>query len=298
METANAMVMGSNHPGDLNQAMIELGSTVCKVRDPMCASCPIQRHCHAYQVTSEVSRSRNHTCRGADVCRQAPNFASVQDIEDACTLCEPLAVSHVNSYPMKAERKKPREEMDVVNVVEWRDRTHRWFLLVRRPKEGEYGNSTRCGIDPISVTGLLAGLYEFPTLCDVSPATPISELTKIPHALLSNILVPAIQKHALKVTLSDVDPHAVRIQDIKSGGDVLHVFSHIRKTYRLQWVVLEGGAVPPQLVLDPPVPGTKKGKGKTPNACQKEAAASQTVDMQSMHSSSKWVLLDEVAEAK
>jgi hypothetical protein len=31
-------------------------------------------------------------------------------------------------------------------------------------------------------------------------------------------------------------------------GDVLHVFSHIRKTYRVQWVVLEGaGTTPPQL---------------------------------------------------
>lgn len=43
------MVEGSNRPGDLNQALIELGSTVCKVRDPACGSCPLQKWCAAYQ---------------------------------------------------------------------------------------------------------------------------------------------------------------------------------------------------------------------------------------------------------
>jgi len=40
---------------------------------------------------------------------------------------------------MKAERKKVREELDIVNVVEWRERENsdRWFLLVRRPGVGE-----------------------------------------------------------------------------------------------------------------------------------------------------------------
>lgn len=36
------------HPGDINQALIELGSTVCKVREPSCTTCPIQQWCSAY----------------------------------------------------------------------------------------------------------------------------------------------------------------------------------------------------------------------------------------------------------
>ena len=43
-------------------------------------------------------------------------------------------------YPMKVEKKKAREELDIVNVVEWRKdvRAHeRWFLLTRRPEGGE-----------------------------------------------------------------------------------------------------------------------------------------------------------------
>jgi hypothetical protein len=42
---------------------------------------------------------------------------------------------------MKVERKKSREELDVVNVIEWRCNAkpdERWFLLVRRPEGGKY----------------------------------------------------------------------------------------------------------------------------------------------------------------
>ena len=34
-------------PGDLNQALMELGATVCLPRAPRCAGCPVARHCDA-----------------------------------------------------------------------------------------------------------------------------------------------------------------------------------------------------------------------------------------------------------
>ncbi len=34
-------------PGDWNQAMMELGATVCTPRSPRCAVCPLRRHCRA-----------------------------------------------------------------------------------------------------------------------------------------------------------------------------------------------------------------------------------------------------------
>jgi A/G-specific adenine glycosylase len=40
-----------NFPGDVNQALIELGSTVCRPRDPTCISCPLKNGCVAYQET-------------------------------------------------------------------------------------------------------------------------------------------------------------------------------------------------------------------------------------------------------
>ena len=70
----------------------------------------------------------------------------IGDIEDLCTLCDPIPVSDgfgappVTSYPMKVERKKQREELNIVSVVEWRSGSDRWFLLTRRPEGG-----TSCG---------------------------------------------------------------------------------------------------------------------------------------------------------
>jgi hypothetical protein len=42
----------------------------------------------------------------------------------------------VTAYPMKADKKKAREELDIVNVIEWRSGSNRQFLLVRRPEGG------------------------------------------------------------------------------------------------------------------------------------------------------------------
>lgn len=46
---ATALVEGTDHPGDLNQSLIELGSVLCKVRDPACSACPIRSWCKAFQ---------------------------------------------------------------------------------------------------------------------------------------------------------------------------------------------------------------------------------------------------------
>ena len=42
--------------GDYNQALMELGRTVCKPRNPLCESCPVQRHCRAYAHGTQADR--------------------------------------------------------------------------------------------------------------------------------------------------------------------------------------------------------------------------------------------------
>ena len=39
----------ADRPGDYNQAIMELGRTVCKPRNPLCLVCPVSHHCLAYQ---------------------------------------------------------------------------------------------------------------------------------------------------------------------------------------------------------------------------------------------------------
>ena len=45
-ESANAVLDGKR-PGDFNQAMMELGATVCLPRGPLCSVCPVLKLCHA-----------------------------------------------------------------------------------------------------------------------------------------------------------------------------------------------------------------------------------------------------------
>ena len=135
------------------------------------------------------------------------------------------------AYPMKGNRKKAREELDIVNVIEWRPSSsheQRWFLLVRRPENGKKsdllirtlpGGSNR--------TGLLAGLYEFPTTANVAISISSAALLKQTNDVLSKYIETAIQPF---------DPR-------QKKREVLS----FRKTYRVQWVILEGGQGPPQL---------------------------------------------------
>jgi A/G-specific adenine glycosylase len=46
-EEAAALVDGP-HPGDLNQALMELGATVCSPKAPRCLACPLVRSCAAH----------------------------------------------------------------------------------------------------------------------------------------------------------------------------------------------------------------------------------------------------------
>ncbi|KAI0700158.1 DNA glycosylase [Cerioporus squamosus] len=330
---AGAFVKDADRPGDVNQALIELGSTVCKVREPSCGACPLQRWCAAYQ-RQEAQRKEDEVCR-ACICRSAEkraapthrrgaNYATsstgdhrphVPDIEELCTLCEPLPVgSGVAAYPMKVEKKKAREELDIVNVIEWRQGPQgaRWFLLVRRP-EG----------------GLLAGLHEFPTAQNVPVTTSSTAQMAIADTLLSVLLVsPPPARSSRSAAPSDGSSHSprrrpakpspetrdaggLRVVKIVPAGDVLHIFSHIRKTYRVQWVLLEGGAEssdnPPPLVESPdlaveppgaPKPKTVKGKSSRKDRSTSTAKAQGTSPASPPPGqTTQWVPMDAVADA-
>ncbi len=52
--------VGDGDPGEWNQALMELGATLCTARDPRCAECPVREHCAAYAhgSVSELPRVR------------------------------------------------------------------------------------------------------------------------------------------------------------------------------------------------------------------------------------------------
>lgn len=53
-----------SHPGRHNQAVMELGAMVCTPRQPLCAQCPLQRHCKALKA-GQVHNYPRRTARKA-----------------------------------------------------------------------------------------------------------------------------------------------------------------------------------------------------------------------------------------
>ena len=49
------MLLADSRPGDFNQAMMELGATVCVPREPHCPVCPVRKWC---ATQGEISRTR------------------------------------------------------------------------------------------------------------------------------------------------------------------------------------------------------------------------------------------------
>ncbi|KAG8925794.1 hypothetical protein FRC03_006248 [Tulasnella sp. 419] len=186
-KAADDLVQTTTRPGDLNQAFIELGSTVCKVQSPLCDSCPFSKGCGALALMKQDE---------------------TVDIEDACSLCEPFPSSSraVTRFPMKVVRKEPRKEDSIVTVIQAHIQGERCVLMSQRGS-----------------TGLLAGLWEFPT-------------TDVTEKVTAKLQVD-VSKNTLRQKLPDVDVSSVTPQVL---GNFLHVFSHIKKTYYIVTIKLEG----------------------------------------------------------
>ena len=169
-----------------------------------------------------------------------------------------------------------------------------------------YIHSLTCSL-PIAL-GLLAGLHEFPTLPNVSRSKDPEE---VPRTILSNLLSTPLPSHPVDQRKASMPPDSVddsdslRITKSLPAGDVVHVFSHIKKTYRVQWVVLEGGGVhPPELRME----STKTSHKAKPDAkfssrikdgrvidANHEARDSPSTPVPS---ALRWVALHGVTEAK
>lgn len=92
-----------SRPGDFNQAVMELGATICSPKPPSCSICPISNQCQALSLSM--------------------NNETVQ----------------VTDYPMKVAKAKPRHDFSAVSVVEIVEEGSQFdskYLLVKRPDEG------------------------------------------------------------------------------------------------------------------------------------------------------------------
>ncbi|KFZ63931.1 A/G-specific adenine DNA glycosylase, partial [Podiceps cristatus] len=217
-DMANALVDRSR-PGDFNQALLELGATVCVPKGPLCEECPVRQ---AFYPSPDGA--------GGNCVEKELAFASqklfgkpapVPDVEDCgvgdCPLCPPATEPWdsslgVTNFPRKAAKKKPREMRTATCVLE-RKGCHGApeYLIVQRPS-----------------SGLLAGLWEFPSLP------------------LAQDLQEEKQREVLADHLQAWLGQPVAAGGLQFVGEVVHIFSHIHQTYVVYSLPLDGG-----MALDP-----------------------------------------------
>ena len=89
-----------SRPGDFNQALMELGATVCSPKSPKCEMCPVQSHCRAYAELHNESR-KVLNCTASEI---ELNLARKR-------------ASTVEKYPLPSIKAKPRPQNRVVAVV-------------------------------------------------------------------------------------------------------------------------------------------------------------------------------------
>ncbi|GAA5910346.1 hypothetical protein JCM5296_000564 [Sporobolomyces johnsonii] len=270
-------VGGPNKPGAWNQALMELGATVCTPKGPKCGECPLSEECLAYAEARFVARRPSPKST-------TPSSAET-DIEDLCTLCSPLPyddddgpIKHtVEVYPMAKERKKQREEDTAVCVVEW----------VPSGEEGGKEAGTKVLLIKRPEKGLLAGLFEFPAV-DL-PASPSPSSTPKSRARLLNALLPTLldvpEPSILSSPSPDIDRNKLTVLSRTPLPPVTHVYSHMIRTYHAERVVLTSPSLPSFVAA--------------PSAANKSSKSSKSKDdevtlVQSLPGRGKWVDAEQV----
>lgn len=215
---------------------------------------------------------------GSNLNQGLPAVRADVDIEDLCQLCEQVPPGNaVTRFPMRAVKPKSKFETDLVNIVEWRGNEGRQFVLVRRPNKGDIPFLLLYNMSggSQSLKGLLAGLYEFPS-CQITGDSK-TELLEHSYFVLDSLFEASFSKNETpksevrQQTSANLHENQTQVTHVQSIGDYVHVFSHIRKTYRIVSVVLGGGSSPPAF----------------------RRANNDTIAMRA-----KWILEKDVSEAK
>ncbi|KNC97067.1 A/G-specific adenine glycosylase, variant [Spizellomyces punctatus DAOM BR117] len=265
-------ILDPDRPGHFNQALMDLGATVCTPQTPDCVACPIKEFCRANaEQRAQILLAKQKFLGTGNV--DSPAMSTL----DLCKLCPPLMdieESGVKRYPAKAKKKPPREEVRAVCILEHVG-AHKEskFLLVQGPKEG-----------------LLANLWDFPNI-ELQLPEPSTDGTGGALQSKSGSVIENIQygtwKTAidewmgthLNISLSSLQDEnrtraEVTVIDRMDLGSTLHLFSHIKRVMVVEHVIITGEIQLPSNVTAKTSTSPEtliKGKSKPRNAKEKTA---------------------------
>ncbi|XP_026282667.1 adenine DNA glycosylase-like [Frankliniella occidentalis] len=188
-------LVSPDEPGNYNQAMMDLGATICTPKKPSCSSCPLSHICRAQQRVQQANPLKE---------LQIESKPSILDIEDAsCLLCLKSTWNNslgVMNFPQKSKKAPPRKEVTLVCVFHVESDNGYEYLVTKRPQGG-----------------LLAGLWEFPNLLFEGNREDDDKEEE--------------KKQLEKTLLRKQWGASKSIRQPQYVADVPHIFSHIHQMY-------------------------------------------------------------------
>jgi len=186
-------IVDKERPGDFNQAMMELGATVCTPKSPSCVTCPVKSMCAA----------------------RALNAASIVDIEDSCVKCGKSDLKMedgVLNYPRKGKKTASRDERTLVLALSYQNSASDLVYAVQqRP-----------------ASGLLANLWELLTVPGKGKQVEEDQDAGVKQEKEEKDL-----KDEKEIISTHLETLKIAYSQLKKKGEVNHVFSHINMTYVL-----------------------------------------------------------------
>lgn len=202
-------LVDNEYPGDFNQALMELGATVCTPVNPSCDVCPLNKDCLALKEAKNVLKrninNNNYEDHGKSVKGKKIVFDLIYIDCDLCPIEELGQFTSIKTYisskyPKKVIKKAPVLKKNIVFVILREKNMLKEYYLEKRP-----------------LKGLLAGLWDFRTLpVDTEQKYEIQDAENYAKTIVSGEIIGVWEK-----------------------GDTLHQFTHIRQISYVYLVIID-----------------------------------------------------------
>jgi A/G-specific adenine glycosylase len=254
-QLAQELIETCKEPGNFNQALMELGATVCTPKAPNCSNCPVRNHCKAYREVQGKQRptEKKYKCQPdgfnssdfdaensvsseeeeqSDVDEERPiknhKKAKVRNAESKENLSKNQIAAAILSNPEiycnfcdAARTCAPSSVMEYPAKAEKKRPTDEFIAVsvVSRARANE--NSMEFCIIKRSEEGLLAGQFEFPAL---QLEQKVWSNDKQREAASNSFLQQQLSSQWLNM----------KILERRQLGEIIHIFSHRKHFMKIE----------------------------------------------------------------